>query len=67
MTQHTLSPTEEITIARKAHVTLKLSCDLRPDAVRRELATFSQEVIRMVNTKRLKHARLVLVETEGDR
>lgn len=66
MTQHTLSPTEAKAIARKAHVTLKISCDLKPDAVRRDLATFTQEVLRLVNAKHLKFGRVALLEFDKD-
>ncbi len=66
MSTHTLSPAEEKTIARKAHATLKLSCNLRPDAMRRDLAIFTQEVLRLVNAKRLKTVRLVLLELDKE-
>lgn len=62
-----LSPTETFAINRKSLADLALSCDLKPDAMRRDLATFNQEVLRLVNAKRLKTARLVLVETENDK
>ena len=67
MTHHTLSPTEEKAITRKAHATLKLSCDLKPDAVRQDLARFNQHIVRLLTTKRIKHCKLVLVEfAKGD-
>lgn len=62
-----LSPTETFAINRKSLTSLTISCDLKPDALRRDFATFIQEVSRLVQTKRLKHCKLVLVETEGDK
>ena len=64
MTQHTLSQTEDKAITRKALATLTLTCDLKPDALRQALARFTQEVMRLVKVKRIKNAKLVLVETE---
>lgn len=62
-----LSPTETVTLKRKSLATLKLSCDLKPEALRRDLADYIQEVIRTLSAKRLKSAQLFLVETEGDK
>lgn len=62
-----LTPTEQSAINRKALATLKLSCDLKPDALRRELASFDQEVCRAIAGKRLKDVKLVLVETDEDK
>lgn len=61
-----LTPTETVTLKRKSLATILLSCDLKPEALRRDLVNFNQEVIRTISTKRLKDAELVLVETEGD-
>lgn len=62
-----LSPTEQFAINRKSLASLNVSCDFKPDALRRELATLTTEVIRIVNMKRLKHAKLVLLETEEEK
>ena len=62
-----LSPTETFAINRKALATLNVSCDLKPEALRRDLPAFTQEVLRVVNTKRLKTAKLVLVEMEDEK
>lgn len=62
-----LTPTEQTAINRKALMTLKVSCDLKPDALRRDLAKFIQEVLRTITTKRLKHVKLALVETEEEK
>lgn len=62
-----LTPTEQTAINRKALATLKLSCDLKPDALRRELANFVQGVLRTITTKRLKNVKLALVETDEEK
>ena len=62
-----LSPTEEATLKRKAILTIKLSRDTKPDALRRDLASFNQEVIRIVTGKRLKHVKVVVVETDEEK
>lgn len=61
-----LTPTEKFAINRKSLATFNVSCDLKPDVLRRLLASFDQEVFRVVTTKRLKHAKLFLVEMEVD-
>ena len=62
-----LSPTETFAINRKSLVSLTISCDLKPEVLKRELTAHIQEVIRTVTTKRLKSAKLLLVEVEGDK
>ncbi|MBH0200100.1 MAG: hypothetical protein HP497_11890 [Nitrospira sp.] len=62
-----LTPTEKITLARKSLASLQLSCDTMPLALRQNLEQFNREITRVVQTKRLKHAKLVLLETEGDK
>lgn len=62
-----LTPTEQTAINRKSLKSLKVSCDTKPDALRRELVSFIQEVLRTVTTKQLKAAKLVLVEMEEEK
>lgn len=62
-----LTPTEKITLSRKALASLNVSCDTMPLALRQNLEQFNREITRVVQTKRLKHAKLVLLETEGDK
>lgn len=62
-----LSPTEKFAINRKSLATLQLSCDLKPDALKRDLTAYIQEIIHTVTMKRLKHAKVVLLETEEEK
>lgn len=62
-----LTPTEQLAINRKSLTALNVSCGTKPEALRRDLSTFIQEVIRTVTAKRLKTAKLVLVETEEEK
>ena len=62
-----LSPTETFAINRKSLTSLNVSCDTVPLALRQHLEQFTREITRLVQTKRLKHAKLVLLETEGDK
>ena len=62
-----LSPTEQFAINRKSLIFLNVSCDLKPEVLKRELTAHIQEVIRTVTTKRLKSAKLVLLETEEEK
>ena len=62
-----LSPTETFAINRKSLTSLNVSCDLKPDVLRRDLGSFAQEVLRILAIKKLKNAKLVLLETEGDK
>lgn len=61
-----LTPTEKFAINSKSLATLQFSSDLKPEVLRRNLSTYIREVIRVVTTKRLKSAKLVLVETEEE-
>jgi hypothetical protein len=59
-----LSPTETFAITRKSLADLTVSCDTKPEALRSNLSKFNQDIIRTVTTKRLKNARLVLLEVD---
>lgn len=59
-----LTQAEAATLKRKSYASLPLSCDLKSDVLRRELAAYIQDIIRTLTTKRLKSAQLILVETE---
>lgn len=62
-----LTPTEQTALNRKALKSLKVSCDTKQEALRRELAAYIQEVIRTITTKGLKSAQLLLIETEEEK
>ena len=62
-----LTRTEKITIDRKALNSIHVSCDTMPIALRQNLDKFNRDVIRLLQMKRLKHAKLVLLETEPEK
>lgn len=62
-----LSPTEQFAINRKSLASLAVSCDTKTEALRRDFATFTQEVSRLLQMKRLKHAKIVLLESEEEK